>query len=547
MFLPDDLIDFQKIASERNESLVTYLVKEKKFSERELQKHLAKVFDIEVIDQIHDSMIDPAVFKKFGIQFLKKNTIIPLKVDDASFLIALADPSQLTILEDLFFVLGCEPKPVLAETKTITKIINEVFGSAQEGAVSGVLEDAGELGSEIEEDIEDLLEDTSKAPFIKLVNMVIAQAVQSKASDIHIEPFKDSLRIRFRLDGVLYDKHAVPRKYHAAIVSRIKIMAKLNIAEKRLPQDGRISLNLGDRQVDLRVSCLPTSYGERIVLRLLEKSSKVLSMEELGLGGSDLEQVQRLVQISHGIILVTGPTGSGKTTSLYAVLNYINSPDKNILTIEDPIEYQLDGVGQMQVNSKIDLTFAAGLRSIVRQDPDVILIGEIRDKETADIAIQSALTGHLVFSTLHTNDAPSAIARLIDMGVEPFLLSSVLRAVIAQRLVRVLCKHCKEPFVPDDAALSDFGSMSKSLSGQTLYRAKGCSECMETGYKGRNAIYEIMEVSDAIKGLTVRQSSSNEIRKQAISEGMRTLKIDGCRKILAGMTSLAEVKRVSNI
>lgn len=508
----------------------------------------SRLFNLEILESIPEEMVETELIRKFSIQFLRQVQCVPLR-HNGRLILAVDRAKRLELVEDFYFTLKDSPDVVLAPGEEIMRVVNNVFGGAPDPEVSDVLDEAAdELDADFSADrIEDLLDETSDAPLIKLVNMIMAQAVRANASDVHIEPFKDTLRVRFRLDGVLYDKHSLPRKIHAAMVSRIKIMGKMNIAEKRLPQDGRISLSLGGRQVDLRVSCLPTSYGERIVLRLLEKNSKVLSIKELGLGDESIAHVKRLVKVAHGIILVTGPTGSGKTTSLYAVLNHINSPDKNILTIEDPVEYQIEGIGQMQVNKKINLNFADGLRSIVRQDPDVILIGEIRDKETADIAIQSALTGHLVFSTLHTNDAPSAVARLIDMGVEPFLLASVLRAVIAQRLVRVLCPHCKEKFVPDEAAITDFGPMADDFVGREIYRARGCDECMNTGYQGRNAIYEIMDVSDEIKGLVVRSADSNRIRKQAITDGMKTLKADGCRKILEGVTSLAEVKRVTNL
>ena len=441
-------------------------------------------------------------------------------------------------------------RPVLAREDDITDIINRIFGEStrSEGSVSDVLGDSVNAIDEFNEDaVEDLLEDSSEAPFIRLVNMILAQAVRAGASDIHIEPYRDVSRVRFRLDGVLYERHTLNKAHHAAVVSRIKVMAKLNIAEKRLPQDGRIAISLGGRQAGLRVSTLPTSFGERVVLRLLEKSERVLSLTELGLSREALQLMHSLVGITHGIVLVTGPTGSGKTTTLYAVLQELTAPDKNILTIEDPVEYELEGVGQIQVNPKIGLTFADGLRSIVRQDPDVILIGEIRDAETAAIAVQSALTGHLVFSTLHTNDAPGAVTRLFDMGVEPFLLSSVLRGVVAQRLVRMLCPHCREAYLPDGQELEKLGAARSAYRpGQPLYRAKGCPDCLDTGYRGRMAIYEIMPVSDALKRLIVDKADANVLGACALSEAMRNLRHDGMLKVIAGLTSLTEVARVTN-
>lgn len=353
--------------------------------------------------------------------------------------------------------------------------------------------------------------------------------------------------MRFRLDGVLYERHTLNKAHHAAVVSRIKVMGETQHRGKASAAGRRIAISLGGRQAGLRVSTLPTSFGERVVLRLLEKSERVLSLTELGLSREALQLMHSLVGITHGIVLVTGPTGSGKTTTLYAVLQELTAPDKNILTIEDPVEYELEGVGQIQVNPKIGLTFADGLRSIVRQDPDVILIGEIRDAETAAIAVQSALTGHLVFSTLHTNDAPGAVTRLFDMGVEPFLLSSVLRGVVAQRLVRMLCPHCREAYLPDGQELEKLGAARSAYRpGQPLYRAKGCPDCLDTGYRGRMAIYEIMPVSDALKRLIVDKADANVLGACALSEAMRNLRHDGMLKVIAGLTSLTEVARVTN-
>jgi general secretion pathway protein E len=350
--------------------------------------------------------------------------------------------------------------------------------------------------------------------------------------------------VRFRLDGVLYNIFELPKKVHPALISRLKILSGLNIAEKRSPQDGRIQIRIGDRNVDLRVSTLPTAFGERMVLRILEKDQKLLDLKEIGLGRKHLQSLQRFIHQSNGIVLVTGPTGSGKTTTLYSALREINTPDKNILTIEDPVEYQLDGVGQMQVNSKIGLTFANGLRSMVRQDPDVILIGEIRDLETAEIAIQASLTGHLVFSTLHTNDAAGAITRLIDMGIEPFLASSSLRAILAQRLVRTLCSQCKEAYSPSQSELQELGinRVSRKLS---LHRAVGCDRCMNTGFRGRTGIFEVLTVTETIQSLMLKSSESNQLRQAAIREGMRTLRKDGVAKIIQGVTTIDEVLRVT--
>jgi general secretion pathway protein E len=549
---PEEVQELTALAVEQEISLPEFLLRKGRITESDLVRFHARFFEKEYLDDIPPAWILPELVRIFTIHYLKRFMAVPLKDEDGRLFVAMSRPGALDVLNDFRLALDlAELTPVFVPSDKVLAAINKVFGDVEEDMEALDVLDGAEVDSfaNFDDDkIEDLLDDTSDAPFIKLVNMILSQAVRANASDIHIEPYKDILRVRLRLDGVLYNKHSVDKRFHAALVSRIKIMAKLNIAERRLPQDGRIALSLGGRQVDLRVSCLPTALGERIVMRLLEKSSTILSMPELGLTDENLARMKRLVNISHGIILVTGPTGSGKTTTLYAVLNHINSPDKNILTIEDPVEYQLDGIGQIQANSKIGLTFASGLRSIVRQDPDVVLIGEIRDGETAEIAIQAALTGHLVFSTLHTNDAPSAVTRLIDMGVEPFLLSSVLRAVVAQRLVRRLCPHCKEAYVPDEEQLfADFGKFAKEFSGHQVYRPVGCDKCLGTGYKGRMAIYEIMELSEATKSLVLSTADSNQIRKQAELDGMETLTQNGCAKAKKGLTTLSEVLRVTNL
>lgn len=395
------------------------------------------------------------------------------------------------------------------------------------------------------EETEDLLDVSDEAPVIKLVNLILFQAVKERASDIHIEPFQKELIVRYRIDGILYQRLSPPKRYQSAIVSRLKVMAKLDIAEKRLPQDGRIPIKIADKDIDIRVSIIPTTFGERVVLRLLDKSSILLGLEEIGLSPAQLHTVDDLIHRSNGILFVTGPTGSGKTTTLYAALSRINSPDKNIITIEDPVEYQLWGIGQIQVNPKIGLTFAQGLRSVLRHDPDVILVGEVRDTETAEIAIQAALTGHLVFSTLHTNDAASAATRLLDMGVEPFLVASVVRAIVAQRLVRVICPECKEGYPPNGEALREIGISSFQLEGGVVYRGRGCPACSETGYRGRSGIYEMLIVSDAIRHLIMEKADSTSICRQAVEEGMKTLREDGAQKVIAGLTTLEEVVRVT--
>jgi general secretion pathway protein E len=397
--------------------------------------------------------------------------------------------------------------------------------------------------SELQEPV-DLLEATDEAPIIRLVNSTMFQAVKDRASDIHIEPFERDLEIRYRIDGIMYKILSPPKRFQSSIISRVKIMAGLNIAEKRLPQDGRIGIKIAGRDVDIRVSVIPTAHGERVVLRLLDKSTSLLNLEDIGLTAEERQTMLHLIQLSHGIVLVTGPTGSGKTTTLYAALNRINSPDKNIITIEDPIEYQLKGIGQMQVNPKINLTFANGLRSILRQDPDVIMVGEIRDAETAEIAIHASLTGHLVFSTLHTNDTSGAVARLVDMGIEPFLVSSSVVAIIAQRLVRCICPHCREAHTPTPEELAKLG-FKTGTSRPTFYRAVGCAECRRTGYHGRTGIYEILLIDDEIRQMILSKVDSGRIKNRAIEKGMRTLRDDGARKVVSGVTTMEEILRVT--
>jgi general secretion pathway protein E len=389
------------------------------------------------------------------------------------------------------------------------------------------------------------LDDTSDAPIIKLVNHIISQSIKARASDIHFEPYQNSFTVRYRVDGILYDLLSPPKWIQPALISRVKVMAKMNIAEKRLPQDGRFEVKIGDQDIDVRVSTIPTAFGERLVLRLLNKSGSLLELPDLGLAPGRLKLLKRLVASPNGIILNTGPTGSGKTTTLYAVLSSINEPNINIITIEDPIEYQIKGISQIQVNPKIDLTFARGLRSIVRQDPDVILVGEIRDKETAEIAVQSALTGHLVFSTLHTNDSSSAITRLVDMGVEPFLISSSVLAVVAQRLVRVLCDDCKIAYVPNPIYLQSIGFSPDHFKEKQIYKAVGCENCFSTGYRGRIGIFEIMVLTERLKSLILKTFDSSRIKAEAVRQKMRTLRVDGMQKVLEGITTTEEVLRVT--
>ena len=513
-------------------------------------RSLSLQFGIPLMTELPTDHMSVEFTRKIPIQYLKKQKIVPLETPDA-FLIAVNDPSNFQAVDDLTRLVGRhDAELVLASEGAILSAIGFAYDlgrdSAQEFTEIMNGESADSIISEIEETA-DLLDEASDAPIIKLVNLVLAQAIKDRASDIHIEPYANSLKIRYRIDGMLYNLLNLPRRIQSSLVSRIKIMAKLNIAEKRLPQDGRIEVRIGDKSVDIRVSVIPTAFGERVVLRLLDKSQALLTLSDLGLDDTKIKLFDRLIKSPYGIVLVTGPTGSGKTTSLYAALSKINSPEINIITIEDPIEYQIEGIGQIQVNPKIELTFATGLRSIVRQDPDVILVGEIRDRETAEIAIQSSLTGHLVFSTLHTNDAASDITRLIDMGIEPFLVSSSVIAIVAQRLVRVLCPRCKETYEPDTESLIDAGIPRSAINGRPIFRRKGCNACMNTGYRGRTGIFEIMNMDEGVKKLILKTSDSNQINEEATRNGMSTLVQDGARKVLEGITTVEEVLRVTRV
>ena len=524
------------------------LIRKKAIDEILLLHILSDHFSIPFWPELPMESINIDFTQNVPIAYLKKHKIVPI-ITAGSRVIAMNDPVNFQPADDLRLLLQMQDlQVVLASHDAITAAINLAYDMSRSSAKDYFEEinesTADDLISEISETA-DLLDETSDAPIIKLVNLLVAGAIKDRASDIHVEPYSGKLNIRYRIDGILYDILRLPRRIQSPLTSRLKIMAKLNIAEKRLPQDGRIELKIADRLVDVRVSVLPTAFGERVVLRLLDKSADILLLSDLGMHDDRISMLNRLIKSPYGILLVTGPTGSGKTTTLYAALSTINRPEINIITIEDPIEYQMDGVGQIQVNPKIDLTFAAGLRSIVRQDPDVILIGEIRDRETAEIAIQSSLTGHLVFSTLHTNDAASAVTRLIDMGVEPFLVTSSVVAIIAQRLVRVLCPHCKEVYVPDEETLSNLGLSTSVLKNNTFYRKKGCNLCMQTGFHGRSAIFEIMIVEDNIRRMVLKTSDANQISDLAIKQGMITLQQDGIQKVLAGITTTEEVLRVT--
>ena len=517
-------------------------------SQDQYRRALSRQLNLPYLETLSEELVDKSIISRVPINFLLAHQLIPLQEEDGVVRVAMANPLLVQPLDDLRLLLEKEVTPVVSPPDEIVRIANRSYGHA-EGAAEAVMEGMEEEEAAeqvvVEDQAEDLLDIASKAPVIKLVNLILFEAAKARASDIHIEPFEKELRVRYRIDGVLYEALTPPKQYQSAITSRIKIMANLNIAEKRLPQDGRIKIRITDREIDLRVSLIPVSFGERIVLRLLDRSAQIYSLHDLGMSDDRLALFARLLKLTHGIILVTGPTGSGKTTTLYAALAAVNSEEQNIITVEDPVEYQMSGIGQIQVNPKIGLTFASGLRSILRQDPDVVLIGEMRDHETAEIAIQASLTGHLVFSTLHTNDAAGSITRLVDMGVEPYLVSSSVVGIMAQRLVRTICPHCRESFQPVEKALKEIGLSPDDIPGGTLYRGRGCGKCFNSGYMGRAGIFEILLIDDEIRRMVLEQTNTGVIKQAALKKGMRTLRMDGARQVVEGQTTIDEVVRVT--
>ncbi len=464
------------------------------------------------------------------INLVKNYRLVPVEEGEGFIKVLAPRGVNPIVLEELRFSLGKEIIPIFLPEEEFSQRLQEVLAQEE-------VRIEGEEGEETQ--IRDILYEEETSPAVSFVNQTLIKAVNLSASDIHIEPYENTSIVRLRLDGVLHEYTRIPLSLHEQVVSRIKVLANLNVAERRVPQDGKIAVRVGKRHLDIRVSVVPTVFGERVVLRLLEKGGKLLRLEDLGLWEEDLIKLRRLAQKPYGIVLATGPTGAGKSTTLYAMILEIKSPKRNIITIEDPPEYQIEGVSQIQVNPKVGLTFAVGLRAILRQDPDVIMVGEIRDSETAEIAVQSALTGHLVLSTLHTNDAPSAITRLFDLGIEPFLIASALEGVIAQRLVRRICPHCKESYKPTEEELSELG-----LSGEyTFYRGRGCEHCMGTGYRGRTGIYEVLEVDEEVKKHILKTQDAVELRNFAKSKGFKSMLEDGIRKVLAGITTSEEVLR----
>lgn len=545
---PAQLEEGLRLQKEQGGRIGEILIRLKLLTEDAVLEALSQQWQLPYRSSLDPKEIELQLAEKVPISFAKRYELLPFKRNGKAVQVAASNPLHLGALDDLRLLLGEPIEVVAVPSRVVVSSINYVYERATAGAEQAISDLAeGESLSALAEELaepEDLLDASDEAPMIRLVNSILFQAVQQRASDIHFEPFEKEIAIRYRIDGVLYNILAPPKRLQSSLISRIKIMAGMNIAEKRLPQDGRIGLKIGGREIDIRVSDVPTAHGERLVLRLLDKTSILLNLEDIGLSPGELATMDQLIQMAHGIILVTGPTGSGKTTTLYAALSKINSPDKNIITIEDPIEYQLKGIGQIQVNPKIQLTFASGLRSILRQDPDVIMVGEIRDTETAEIAIHASLTGHLVFSTLHTNDSAGAITRLLDMGIEPFLVSSSVVAIVAQRLVRQICPECRVSYRPTAEELSKLG-IKQGGANLAFYRGKGCPHCINTGYRGRSGIYEILVLDDELRNLILSKVDSSRIKAKAISKGMTTLRDDGARRILSGMTTTEEVLRVT--
>jgi len=507
--------------------------------EEDIFSALARHLGLEYIPEI-DRDIDPALLAQLPSEYAMRHQVLPLREEDHTLVVAMADPFDVTVLDDLRLLTSRDVRAVVSNRRKIVEVIEQSYMEKMFRDIDDMQRD-----DVAEEDLEiaDLQKMAREALVIKLVNLILHQAVQERASDIHIEPHERELRVRYRVDGVLHDASSPPRHLHPAIISRIKIMAEMDIAERRLPQDGRVQIRLGDRMIDLRISTIPTLHGESVVIRLLDRSAGLMKLTELGMRQDTFEQFRKLISRPHGIILATGPTGSGKSTTLHAGLHEVYSPEKKVITIEEPVEYELAGANQINVRPEIGLTFATGLRHIVRQDPDIIMVGEVRDRETADIAIHAALTGHLVFTTVHTNDAAGAVTRLLDMGIEPYLAASSLIGVLAQRLLRTLCPRCKAPFQPTVEELREIGLPAERAGTVTLYRAADCDLCLN-GYLGRTGAFELLSVDDDVSQQILDKASSNEIKQRAVQKGMHTLLADGRRKVLDGITTIEELVRV---
>ncbi|MBV9486386.1 MAG: Flp pilus assembly complex ATPase component TadA [Frankiaceae bacterium] len=545
ILLEDGLVTQQQLFDAYDEhqkagrALGRVLVDRGVLTESQLVAALAQQIGMKFVD-LADYPIDGAALASVPQAVCRRYNALPIGYEDGKLLVAMSDPANVFAIDDMRSITGVDVKPVVATKSDVTSAINRYHRADSDlDDLTMVLE------QEEDESLDGLKEVVEDAPIVKFVNLLITQAINDRASDIHLEPTERELRVRFRIDGVLHEIMKSPKNIQAGVISRLKIMADINIAERRIPQDGRLSVNVAGKKIDLRVATLPTVWGEKVVMRVLDNSTAMMRLSDLGFSQNNYDRYAVSFTKPYGMILVTGPTGSGKSTTLYATLNIVSRPEINVITVEDPVEYRIGGINQVQVNPKAGLTFASALRSILRSDPDVVLIGEIRDHETAQIAIEAALTGHLVLSSLHTNDAPSAMTRLVEMGIEPFLVGSALDAVLAQRLARKLCEKCKEPYTPEpEALLSARFPWQDGEPLPTLHRAIGCAACAKTGYRGRLALHEVMGVSEEIERLTVARASAIEIEKVAREQGMTSLRLDGMEKVVAGITSLEEILRV---
>ena len=528
-------------------SVVDELVARSIVDPKDVLRTVAGRFGMDMVS-IADHAVPPEAVAAVPLDVARRYKIVPVYKQDGALTVAIGDPLDVDTLDTLRHVLNCQVEGVVAPPSEITAALDRYYPveSTMESMINQITDDAvGIVATATDSLAEEADVTESDVPIIKLVSLVIYEAHRNRASDIHLEPMEKRFRVRYRIDGVLHEVESPPKRLQSAIISRVKIMANMKIAEKRLPQDGRIELNITGREIDIRVSSVPSVHGESIVMRILDKQNLALGLPKLGFFSDDQETFERLIGLSDGILLVTGPTGSGKTTTLYACLNYVNRPDRKIITVEDPVEYQMSGINQVHVREDIGLTFAAALRAILRQAPNIVMIGEIRDLETARIATEASLTGHLVFSTLHTNDAPSAITRLLDIGIKPFLVASSVRGVMAQRLIRNICPNCKEEYTPTESEARTLGLDADQLGHVQLYRGRGCANCSLTGYHGRTGIFEIFTVNDEIQRMIFNKVPSSELRIRARQLGMRTLREDGLRKVIAGVSTVEEVMRVT--
>ena len=545
-----ELAECEAIERETGQPLDRILQSKGFVTEANLIQLLSRTLRIPIREDLDAIEVPKEFVQRVPAQFARNYNLVGIGRVNGDFEIATSNPLDIHPMDEVASMLGANVLPVLAMRAKITALVNKAYQRSTtdvDELLDGIEEDDMISLTKVIDESEDVLDIANKPPIIKLMNTILFEALKIRASDIHLQPYDDRLQVRYRIDGILYDSKVIPKKFQDAIISRVKVMGKMDIAERRLPQDGRTTIKVGDGEVDVRISSVPTSRGERVVFRLLDKSARLYKLDEIGLTDDNLTILRKLIGYSHGIVLITGPTGSGKTTTLYSALAEINSDEKNVITIEDPIEYNIDGISQIQVSNKKGLTFASGLRSLMRQDPDVMMVGEIRDGETAGIAVQAANTGHLVFSTLHTNDSAGAVTRLINLGVEPYLVASAVIAVIAQRLVRLICPYCKEAYEPTEVQLAELGAARKSLREPRLYRGRGCDNCLGRGLFDRTAIYEIFAIDEDARDQIIERTSASVIKQSAVQRGLQTLRMDGSKKVVEGKTTIEEVFRVTQL